>query len=262
MKIKEFMKELYESTENTPEFYTNTCDTRKAGDPERELTKAATAMFATPEVVRAARAWGAELLIVHEPTYYTHMDVDKTGDPVYDLKKKFIEDSGVAIYRFHDHPHYRHLDLISEGECHYSGLKGQWERGKSFGINRLTLDEPMTAKSIAATLEKNLNIRHIRICGAPDMLCRRLALAFGTPGDVERNLLENDIMLTGEINEWAFGEYVRDMCQLGMNRAVLVLGHIGSERDGMRLLAERIPLQFNGIESKYFECGEAYTYTD
>ena len=49
-----------------------TCDTIKAGDPNTEVTKVAVSMFATVDIVRQAQDWGAQLLIVHEPTYYNH----------------------------------------------------------------------------------------------------------------------------------------------------------------------------------------------
>jgi hypothetical protein len=40
------------------------------------------------------------------------------------------------------------------------------------------------------------------------------------------------------------------------------MGHIGSERDGMRLLAKRLSEAHKDFETKYIECGEVYTYTD
>lgn len=49
--------------------FSHSCDTLKAGNPYVETHKVAVSMFATPEVVREAKEWGAQLLIVHEPTY-------------------------------------------------------------------------------------------------------------------------------------------------------------------------------------------------
>ena len=58
------------------------------------------------------------------------------------------------------------------------------------------------------------------------------------------------------------GEYARDAGALGFNKSIIVMGHIGSERDGMKLLAERLSKKHNSFETKYFECGEVYTYTE
>ena len=49
-----------------------TVDTHKAGDENREVTKIGVCMTATPDVLKAAKEWGAELLITHEPTFYGH----------------------------------------------------------------------------------------------------------------------------------------------------------------------------------------------
>ena len=38
------------------------------------------------------------------------------------------------------------------------------------------------------------------------------------------------------------------------------MGHIGSERDGMRLLAKRLNEKHDSLDVRYFECGEVYNY--
>ncbi|NCA67293.1 MAG: transcriptional regulator, partial [Clostridia bacterium] len=43
-----------------------TVDTIKAGDGNRQVKKAAVCFIATPEVIKAAHEWGADLLITHE----------------------------------------------------------------------------------------------------------------------------------------------------------------------------------------------------
>ena len=47
-----------------------TVDTLKAGDSQKEVKKIGTCLTATPEVLCAAKEWGADLLITYE---------DKTG---------------------------------------------------------------------------------------------------------------------------------------------------------------------------------------
>ena len=70
------------------------------------------------------------------------------------------------------------------------------------------------------------------------------------------------MVLTGEACEWKLAEYARDADALGKNKTLIVMGHIGSERDGMRLLAKRLSENYSEFETQYFECGEVYTYTD
>lgn len=62
--------------------------------------------------------------------------------------------------------------------------------------------------------------------------------------------------------EWSHCEYVRDAAQLGYKKAILILGHIGSERDGMVYTADILKKMHPELEVKYFESEEVYTYTD
>ena len=270
MKIEEFMTELYNFTDNAPDKYKKSCDTLKAGNPDIEFNgKVATAMFPTLSVVNEAKAWGANLLIVHEPTYYDHWDSIKTLEEqsgfkrkILDLKRAFLEKSEVVIYRYHDHPHYAAEDLIALGEVARFGLKGRWINSEEIGCSEFELAEPMNVRDIAKTLEKNLDIAHVRICGCNDFMVKRIGLNFSTPGNVEAKMSHCELILTGEIVEWIHAEFARDATALGFPRAIIVMGHTCSEREGMRLLAELIPQKFSGIEAKYFESGDAYTFTD
>ena len=83
-----------------------TCDTIKSGSPDTELKKVAVTMFATVDTVKAVKEWGADMMVVHEPTYYDHMDVMiDTGSFVYTLTNK--QDKGnvyktVNIFRLNN----------------------------------------------------------------------------------------------------------------------------------------------------------------
>ena len=259
MKAIELMNELF-SVGKAGE---NTCDTFKSGSPDVEVTKVAVSMFATPEVVKKARESGAELLIVHEPTYYNHMD--NHSDEAFEVeKRKFIESTGIAICRYHDHPHNAARDVICEGEMKYMELPGKVEFPGRFDLVRVTLDHPMTPREIAAHIESKVGIKHIRIAGAADEPMTKVSGMFGTPGGVDAELRSDDceVVMTGEVCEWAFAEWVREAAQMGHRKALLVLGHIGSERDGMRLVADRLSESHPELGVTYIECGEVYTYTD
>lgn len=241
-----------------------TCDTVKCGDPQRELTKAAVTMFATPDVVREAVAWGAQLLIVHEPVFYDHMDKN-LDTAIAEKKKKFVEDSGLVIFRFHDYAHAMSPDLIYEGEINALGLEGRCtgssEYGK-FGINNFTLDNEITALELAKIVEEKLRIRHVRIAGNPQAKGRKISCCFGSPGHLESELANNDFLLAGEICEWRVGEMARDYAQFGYNKAVLVLSHEASEREGMALLCKKLAADYPETEFRYIESGEVYSYVD
>ena len=242
--------------------YSRSCDTCKAGDPEAEVTKVAVAMFPTPDLIRQVKEWGAQLLIVHEPAYYNHMDVHSEEKQECE-KRKRIEESGITVYRYHDHAHWSTPDVICAGEVKYMGLSGT-AAYSGFDLVRITLDQPMTPVEIAATLEKNLGIKHIRICGSRDAACTKVSGMFGAPGGVFEELKSDntEVVLVGETSEWSLGEYARDAAQLGYKKALLILGHEGSERAGMVYTADILREMYPDLEVQYFECGEVYTYTD
>lgn len=240
-----------------------TCDTLKAGDPNKELKKVAVTMFATVEVVKKAKEWGADMLIVHEPTYYDHFE-NIEDLPVVVAKRKLIEESGITIYRYHDYMHHREVDQIPEGEIYYLGLKGNVEKTPYSASYLFTANEPITALELANKMEKVLDIKKVRIAGTRNKKSTKIALCFGTPGGVFELLCDPnvEIVLTGEACEWKLAEYARDANTLGMNKTLIVMGHIGSERDGMRLLAKRLSENHTEFETRYIECGEVYTYTE
>lgn len=70
-----------------------------------------------------------------------------------------------------------------------------------------------------------------------------------------------EVVLVGEVCEWDVAEYIRDTAALGGKKAMLVMGHMGSERDGMRYLEEILKDELEEVETRYFDCGEVYTYT-
>ena len=124
MKAFEIMNSLFALADDVD--FSNTCDTCKAGDPNVEVSKVAVTMFPTPKTVLDAKNWGAQLLIVHEPAYYNHMDV-YSQDKLEVEKRKLIEDSGLTVIRFHDHPHYTTPDMIAAGELRELALEGKVE---------------------------------------------------------------------------------------------------------------------------------------
>ncbi|MBO5212970.1 MAG: Nif3-like dinuclear metal center hexameric protein [Clostridia bacterium] len=259
MKAKELIEELNKGG-FAPEI---TCDTVKSGDPETELKKVAVTMFATVDTVRRAKEWGADMIVVHEPTYYDHME-NIIPSIVEERKKALIEESGIVIYRYHDHMHHRAKDQITEGELYYLGLDGEFEVTPYSASYIFNAKSPISALELAKRMEDELGIAHVRIAGERNKKSSCIATCFGTPGGVYELLRDEkvEIVLTGEVCEWKLAEYARDAAALGINKSLIVMGHIGSERDGMRLLAKRMQEKYTDFETKYIECGEVYTYTD
>lgn len=235
-----------------------TVDTLKAGSDEREVSRVAFCFTATADVIKAAHEWGAEVLITHEPTYFDHYD-NINDDPVVNAKRELLESTGMTVYRWHDHPHAAVPDVIHMGFLEKAELKGTLD-GRFF-----VLDGEMTARDIAALAEERCGVKHARIIGARNKPVRKIAMCLGACGDMVFDIVKNadcEAVIAGEICEWREGCYVRDAALLGFNKSIILLGHCGSERDGMRYLADVWNSMCPGTPGKYFETGEVYTYTE
>ena len=62
---------------------------------------------------------GDNLIITHEPTFYSHLDktdsFEKEHDAVWADKERFIKEHHLVVWRFHDHWHLRRPDGIMTG---------------------------------------------------------------------------------------------------------------------------------------------------
>lgn len=257
MKILDMYNELLNL--DLPNSEGKTCDTIKSGNPNDEIKNIGVSMFATVAVIKECIKKNINFLIVHEPVYYNHYD-DCLPNKFAREKQKLIEKSNITILRYHDHPHSIKPDMIYKGQIALMDIPGKMEIGKQFGINRYILDEPVTALDLARYLENKLNIKHIKVAGCIDRPGKIISCCFGTPGHIIEELENNDFVLTGELCEWGDAETVRDCAQMGYNKAVLVMGHIGSEKGGMMLLSRVISQIHPEIHAEYIECGEVYSY--
>lgn len=261
MKACELMNELFALAPNGN--YENTCDTCKAGDPQREVRRVAVTMFPTVDVIRQAAWWGADLLIVHEPLYFNHMDVH-SDEQVETEKRRLLEETGMTVYRYHDHPHNASSDMIAAGFWEKLALPGKTIWNRRFDLAEVELDAPVTPLLLAKRIEEKLGLRHVRVSGAVNASCTRVMSVLGAPGNCLDLLREPgcQILIGGEVSEWAMGEYVRDAAALGHKKALITLGHAGSEGAGMEYVRNLIAARYSDLPCRYLDCGEVFHYTE
>lgn len=264
MKVNEVVERIIAACNIPP--LEKTCDLLIAGDWNNEVTGIVTTFMATVEVIQEAIARGANLIITHEPTYFTGADnVDwLQADPVYLLKQRLIEENHINIWRFHDHMHITRPDRV------YYGLNKElgWESFLAPDRSCYILP-PSTAESLALFLKERLQVRAVQIVGNPSVRVERLgilvgggSLGFGSeqmPMEFMRdhNL---DAVVCGEILEWTLCAYVRDASQLGLNKALIILGHNRTEEVGMKHLPEWLMTLMPGIPVWFVESGEPFSY--
>lgn len=257
MTVQQIVDGIVKKTGVGPLPYERTCDRLIAGDPAREVTKVVTTFMATVEVIRKAAELGAELIITHEPTWFTGGDDTGwlPGDAVYERKKALIEATGVAIWRFHDHMHMDPDDGIYRGFDEETGW-GPYRmppdpsassfpeslHGYFDGCYQLPTT---TLRGLATFLQARFGMPFMRYIGDPDMPVERVcllpgggSLGLGTENMPMRLMRarEMDVIVCGDLTEWTLPAYVRDAYQLGLRKAIVVLGHERSEEAGMKHL--------------------------
>lgn len=230
-----------------------TVDTLKAGDPNTEVTGIVMTFMPTMRVLEEARSLGANLVIAHEGLYYSHHDSFEASmleDPIYQAKKAFIRDSGLAVFRFHDYCHRYEPDSITEGLVRELGWDSYVLKCESaYSVIEVP---PQSLAELAEYVKGRLGAAYVRTAGNPDTICRRVGVLVGYRGGgplaipfFEKHQL--DLIVYGEGPEWESPEYVRDAIHIGQAKSLISLGHAESEQAGMKLLAERLQQQFPHI---------------
>ncbi|HEX7585081.1 MAG TPA: Nif3-like dinuclear metal center hexameric protein, partial [Prolixibacteraceae bacterium] len=144
-----------------------TVDTFKTGNPDDVVTGIAVSMFADMETLRKAVANNCNLIIVHEPNFYNHLDkTDFLADnPVYQKKNEYITQHKLIIFRFHDHWHRTVPDGIYMGMIDKLGWKAN-QIDKSMLFFKF---EEQTVGGFAQKLQEKLKGSQLRIVGDPLM---------------------------------------------------------------------------------------------
>jgi putative NIF3 family GTP cyclohydrolase 1 type 2 len=241
---------------------TNTVDVVKAGDPTQPCTGVVTSFLGTLDVLRQAKKLGANLVISHEPVFYSHQDkIDwLAGDRVYESKRRFIDESRLVVWRAHDTWHTLKPDPVTMGTLALLG----WERYAKAGAEHLCEIPATSVAALAAELKRKLGSHGGRFVGDPALGVRRVALNVGAAGGEThlRTLRQTDVdaLVVGELHEWETSEYVRDSNAAGWPKAVIVVGHEASEEAGMRVLADWLRPRVPGLTVTHLPAGDAFSY--
>jgi putative NIF3 family GTP cyclohydrolase 1 type 2 len=240
---------------------TETVDTIKTGDPSQPVTGIVTTFMATAPVIQEAIRRGSNLIITHEPTFYNHLD--DVGwlqeDPVYQAKRRLLDDHKIVVWRLHDRIHFAHTpDGIIAGVLEALGWTPSADTSASYAV---TIPE-MTVSALVALLKERLGVSTVRVAGPPDLLCRRVGLLVGAaPGEWHiRSFREHrlDVVICGESREWETCEYVRDANATGRPAALISVGHAISEEPGMRWLATWLQQYVPSIPIAHVPAGDPF----
>ena len=230
-----------------------TVDNIIAGTAETPVKGIATTMMATLDVIQRAAANGKNMVITHEPTFFSHQDrTDQIlQDPTYQFKLDFINKRNMVVFHFHDHWHGRRPDGIATGMIQELG----WEKNVDQQNPRMYTFPETTLERFAREMETKLKIRTMRVLGDPRLPVKRVLASWGNvslnPGIPFFSRPDVDVLVVGETHEWELVEYAQDAISSGQKKALIVLGHVVSEQAGMKHCAEwlkgfirEVPIEF------------------
>lgn len=234
----------------------NTVDILMAGQPDTEVRGIAVSFMPTQQVIEKAIKEGANLLITHEPLSYSHRHDEKLveNDPVFLQKQQLIEESGIAIFRYHDYCHQKQPDIIMTGLL--TALEWEANLVEMLPITAVLAFSSMTVRDVATHVKQKLGMSFLRITGDPSTPCRRAGILVGYRGGAstaiplirEHNL---DLLIVGEGPEWETPEYIRDAAHQGADKALLTLGHAESEEPGIRALSEELRQKYLDVPVEF-----------
>lgn len=237
-----------------------TVDTVKTGDRDRPLTGVVTTFLANVEVIRRAIELGANLIVSHEPVFYNHLD--ETGwlesNPVYQYKRKLLDERGIVVFRYHDYLHSVFPDPVSQEIVKRLGWQGKAVSRSVFDVGRMEFRE------LVAQVAQSLDLAGYRYIGDETMPVSKVGLMVGAPGGQRQIefMAETgvDVLIAGEIHEWEVSEYVRDANAMGKPRGLLIIGHQPSEEDGMIWVADWLRKQVPEVRSIHVPSRDPFTY--
>lgn len=237
-----------------------TVDNIIAGSADTPVKGIATTMMATFDVIKRASAAGRNLVITHEPTFYSHQDtIDQLkNDDTHLAKRAFIEKKNMVVFHFHDHWHARRPDGINAGMARELG----WEKNASADNSRLYVFEPTPLVRFAQGIERTLKARTMRVVGDPQLPVSRVIASWGYASQFPGiNIIARpdvDALVVGETREWELVEYVQDMIAAGKKKALIVIGHVLSEQAGMKLCADWLKTFISEVPIEFVPAAEPF----
>ena len=210
------------------------------------------------DTVERAMEVGANVLVVHEPTFYHHWDLDGKDVDVPELepKKKLIADSGVTIIRCHDV-----WDALPD-----IGIPYAWgdflDLGKPTKSERFynIYDVPsQTAGAFAghvASKTGSIGQSTVEFYGDPDRTIGSVGVGTGcisNPFKIYRMGADLAISVDDTVRAWIAGEWCHDT-----GKPLIVVNHNVAEEPGMVTLADHLRKAFPDIPVTHIPQGCSY----
>lgn len=239
-----------------------TVDTLKSGSRDTMVTGVVTTMFPTIAVIEKTISLKANFIIVHEPSFYNHLDETDwlENDEVFRFKSDLLRKNNIAVWRNHDYIHRHQPDGVLTAVLEDLGWTSLYDEDSGL----ISLKSPVSLKVLIKKLKKDLGISHLRYIGSTGQLCQKILLMLGASGGrkhIDRiGKTKPDVAICGELQEWETAEYIRDARAKGQPVSLIVLGHIPSEEPGSRYMAQWITKNIPGLKVTHVPAENPFSY--
>ncbi|MDR7132323.1 putative NIF3 family GTP cyclohydrolase 1 type 2 [Algoriphagus sp. 4150] len=234
-----------------------TVDTLKSGNKNQVVTGIVTTMFATITVIRKAIELNANFIIAHEPTFYNHLDETTwlDNDPIYEFKRKLLDEHGIAVWRNHDYIHSLKIDGVQVGVVKELGWEEYYQGNAVLNLPETTLSD------LISHVKTKMNVPALRYVGDLSQKATKILLLPGAIGgrrQIELIMKEKpDVLICGESPEWETPEYVRNANEMGEKLGLIIIGHSASEEGGSEFMAEWIRKNAEGVPVFHIPSGNS-----
>jgi dinuclear metal center YbgI/SA1388 family protein len=213
-----------------------------------QVTRLAFSVDASLATFEAARAAGAQMLIVHHGLFWSK-PIMVTG--IHLRRLQILLDAGLSLYA-------SHLPLDFHVEVGNNATLARWlklEGVEPFGDYKGhpagfagRLSQPCPLEQFAAQVEQSLGEPVLRIWPFGSETVQKVGIVSGGAGPLVNQAAEAgvDVYLTGEVSHVAYHEAQ----ELGVN--VVYGGHYGTETAGLKSLAEHLSDRF-GLETIFLD---------
>jgi len=268
--VAELQKFLVSLTQLKPK----TVDRIIIGNPEITVKKIGTCWMPYWETCKKAVKSGVNVLVTHEPTFYTHWDLDEKTEDYFrspeftkqayleqvEKKKKWLIENGLVIIRNHDT-----MDALKDVGIPFT-------LGKYLGFNNSDIIASRTyynvykvSKQTATTFAGKVAGRlseigqpGVAFYGDPDYPVASVGIGTGCICDpMEFADLKPDIFIAIDdvVRTWTQTAYATDT-----GKPLIIINHGTSEEMGMRMLNQIIKQKFPNIETAHFNQGCTYKW--
>jgi putative NIF3 family GTP cyclohydrolase 1 type 2 len=220
-------------------------DTFKIGGPDSVVTGICSVFEAHISVMQKALKAGLNMIINHEPTFWTDGDIigRVQDDPLYRWKLDFAKRNNIVVWRNHDHIHKMRPSPFGPGTAKTLGWTS-YETPGGYTIPPTTLNE------LAKYIAKALQLRSVRVIGDPNLQVSKISSGRGM-----EFAADTDCKIANDIREWDAFEYARDTIFLGQKKGLIVISHEASEEGGMAWFAEWLKPLIPEVPVQYIPTG-------